>query len=224
MHVFGVFSAHCPSPTAQGSRMVPAVPLQGFPACRVLVAGSIGVLRTGYSGMLMVQGTLRIVVAGSTGMFVTLGCSDCRRGRIMAQGIPCGVSFPRTRDGMRGCDTGPAESSVFPRRCISSYRSVCRPSQQQSLASGGALLCLPWVDKTGGGVTAKKSSLEPDSRVRARAGLSEGQDSKGYLGISFRSQTQASACHCFPRSAPEGFCVCRSRRSPGCPCSTELSV
>lgn len=83
---------------------------------------------------------------------------------------------------------------------------------------------LPWVDKTGGGVTAKKSSLEPDSRVRARAGLSKGQDSKGYLGISFRSQTQASACHCFPRSAPEGFCVCRSRRSPGCPCSTELSV
>lgn len=28
---------------------------QGFPACRVLVAGSVGVLRSGCSGMFMVQ-------------------------------------------------------------------------------------------------------------------------------------------------------------------------
>lgn len=75
------------------------------------------------------------------------------------------------------------------------------------------------------GVTAKEL-LEPDSHVRARAGVSKGQDSTGYLGISFRSQTQASTCHCFPRSAPEGLCPSpRSRgEAHGCPRRNELSV
>lgn len=81
MHVFWCVQctqslSHCPG--KQGG--VPAVPLQGFPACRVPVAGSVEVLRTGCSGMLMVQGH-------SGWMLVTLGCSDLQHREAHGTGV-----------------------------------------------------------------------------------------------------------------------------------------
>lgn len=166
-----------------------------------------------------------LLVQGHSGWMLWVaaqGCSrhwddqTCSTGRLMAQGYlqPAvwGCDFPgRGDDGMRVCDTGSAERAVFLSVsfkevdlqlwiCVSSC-TAAKP------CSGGALQWLLWVDKTRwGGPSKQNCLLEPDSRVRARAGASKGQNSAGYLGISFRSQTQASTCPCFPRNASEGLC------------------
>lgn len=111
--------------------------------------------------MLMVQGH-------SGWMLMTLRCSDLQHREAHGTGVQpavWGCDFPGRGDGMRVCDTGPAERGVLPSvsgKEVDLQLQICASCTATKPCSGGAVLWLPWVDKTGGGSQQKNFwSLTP---------------------------------------------------------------